>query len=404
MTAAPVPPAERGYVRTYPELDGLRALAAIAVVATHTAFWAGTYGQGLLGAAAQRLEIGVAIFFVLSGFLLGRPHVERAVHGSGIEPVGRYYLKRALRILPVYWLTVVVALVALPDNRGADLTVWARNLLLVDHFVASGMPAGLTQMWSLSVEASFYLALPFLGLLLVAVGRRSRRPVTALLWSLAVLSAVGIGWVLASRLVDHQAAEWATRHLPAHLTWFLAGLALAVLVADRGSAGPTCRVTRLAVVVARDRTTCWVLAGALYAVASTPLGGSPFLVAPTASEAMVKHLLYGLCALLVVAPSVLAPRDDSVLAHRVARHLGHVSYSLFCCHLIVLEAVMRIGGFELFLVSWPLLFVLVLGASLVVAEVLYRCVERPAMRLVAVRRSGSTAPPTTTASTPTTNH
>ena len=80
MTAPTTKPVHR-----FAQLDSIRAVAAIMVVATHTSFWAGVYTRGTWGAATQRLEVGVAIFFVLSGFLLSRPYLLRARHGTSID-------------------------------------------------------------------------------------------------------------------------------------------------------------------------------------------------------------------------------------------------------------------------------------------------------------------------------
>jgi peptidoglycan/LPS O-acetylase OafA/YrhL len=62
-----------GTQRGFPCLDGARALAATAVVATHVSFWTGGDMSTLLGRVFARFDVGVPIFFVLSGFLLSRP-------------------------------------------------------------------------------------------------------------------------------------------------------------------------------------------------------------------------------------------------------------------------------------------------------------------------------------------
>ena len=74
--------------------------------------------------------------------------------------------------MPGYLVAVVVILTLLPDVK-ADLTVWLANLTLTQIYVPLTLTAGLTQMWSLSVEVAFYLALPFLALL-VAPGAGAR--------------------------------------------------------------------------------------------------------------------------------------------------------------------------------------------------------------------------------------
>ncbi|RZI80656.1 MAG: acyltransferase, partial [Microbacterium sp.] len=155
----PVPETTR---RTYPGLDTVRALAALAVLATHTSFWAGFYPQGLLGAMTARLDIGVAVFFVLSGFLLGQPFLAATADGTTPPRAGRYLWKRFLRIVPLYVVTVVVALLALPENDAAGPSTWIRQLTLTQVYPPADLVAGLTHMWSLCVEVAFYLALPLL--------------------------------------------------------------------------------------------------------------------------------------------------------------------------------------------------------------------------------------------------
>lgn len=384
--------------RTYAELDGMRAVAAIAVVGTHTAFWAGIYGDGILGALTHRLEIGVAIFFVLSGFLLGRPWVARALCAEpAVERPGsvrRYYRKRFFRVFPVYVVTVVAAMLLLPANRGDGVAVWLQNLTLVAHLVDPTLPAGLTQMWSLTVEACFYLVLPLLGWALVRLARGSVRRLATLLAGLVALSVV---WNLASWSSEHAVAVGLRAQLPSHLTWFVAGIALAALATDAD--GTPSRVTRATCRLAADRTSCWIASAAVLLLVATPLGGPVGLVQPDLDGALVRHLGYALAAALLVAPCVLAPRESSWLAHPVMRHLGHTSYALFCCHLLVIELVVPGLGFTQFDISWPLLLVIVLAISQVVSEILYRVVERPANRW-GHRGASTTASRDTSPSTP----
>ena len=82
MTAVAAPPqvAEHPGLRDN-QLEGLRAIAALAVTMTHAGFLSGQIGRDVLPGPVARLDIGVAIFFVLSGFLLYRPH---ARHHAGL--------------------------------------------------------------------------------------------------------------------------------------------------------------------------------------------------------------------------------------------------------------------------------------------------------------------------------
>jgi len=370
----------------------MRAIASIAVVATHAGFWSGIYSHGLIGAAAQRLEVGVAIFFVLSGFLLGRPWVAAALIDASHDDMRLYARKRLLRIMPVYWVCAVAALTLIAPNRELGVGRWVQNLLLIDLYRAQQLPQGFTQMWSLSIEAAFYLLLPFLGALIV---RWFRRRATQLLMFLAGLSAFSITWVAVTHVSSAGWAQWASRWLPSYLTWFMIGIALAVFSVETEK---PIRAFAAVVALARERATCWIAAAALFVLVSTPLGGSPLLVAPTTSQALTRHLLYGAIAALLVAPCALGNSDTltaTVLSHRWVRHIGHLSYSLFCCHMIVLDLVAPRLGFHLFQSSWLAVFFAVLTISLAISEGLYRWVELPFLRWktgVPWKREKMTAP------------
>ena len=93
-------------------LTGIRAVAALLVVGTHAAYTTGKYTHGYWGLVGARLEIGVPIFFVLSGFLLFRPWVKSAATGGPPPSLSRYARHRVRRIMPAYVITVLIAYVA----------------------------------------------------------------------------------------------------------------------------------------------------------------------------------------------------------------------------------------------------------------------------------------------------
>src|SRR4051794_15995274 len=98
----------------FPHVDSLRAIAALAVLGTHAALYAGAVHPGShVGRYAQRLEVGVAVFFVISGFLLYRPYVAARVAGIDGPRVGPYAWRRFLRIVPAYWVALTISALAL---------------------------------------------------------------------------------------------------------------------------------------------------------------------------------------------------------------------------------------------------------------------------------------------------
>lgn len=370
----------------FPALDTMRAVAALAVLTTHVAFWGGAYTQPYWGPALARLDIGVAVFFVLSGFLLSRPYWARARDGRPAPPTSPYLVKRALRIVPVYLVAVAVALLVLPGNDGAGAGTWAKTLLMLNIYADESLPHGLTQMWSLGTEVAFYLVLPLLMALVLARRGGPVRLGRRVAPMCAVLIGVNLAWILAvvPRLDDVPGSPglW----LPAYATWFGTGLAIAAAQVQLDGLAPSGRRSAAHALreLGRLPGTCWTAALALFALAATPIAGPYSLLPATLGEAVTKNLLYAAIAALVILPAVFAdPRRPfgRALEAPALRHVGHISYGIFCLHLVVLELVADWRDVELFSGDTAELFVLTLAGTLLVSELAYRVVEQPFMRL-----------------------
>ena len=385
---------------TFPALDALRFVGALGVLITHTAFWAGAYTEyGAWGSLLARLDVGVAIFFVLSGFLLSRTWLTRAHAGLPAPSVRHYFRKRCLRIFPVYLVTAVLALSLIRANQDLGVGRWLSTLTLTDIYVRDVLPAGLTQMWSLATEVAFYCALPLL--MLAAIGRRRRlvpARVVVLLLMMTVTSLVWLGTV--SQRVPGASNRAVNEWLPAFLGWFAVGIGLALAYELHSTATAPAWVSRAIDRLGATPGTCWAIALGLLLIATTPVAGPTLLVAATQAEAVTKHLLYGAIGGLLVFTGVFAaqaPGYERLMSHPWLRHLGHISYGVFCIHLPLLHFVMWTTGYELFRGHGLQIFALTLVLSLALAEVLYRLVERPAMRM---RNPGiGSTPATTTAET-----
>lgn len=197
-----------------PALDGLRAIAILLVVWHHLYRWgAGDWGlwkQPVLAASADFGFIGVLLFFVLSGFLLFLPYA-RALAGGAPWPSARaFYRRRALRILPVYFvaLAVLAALVLLAHAaRPWMLHGFVLSFLLLQNIsISAGTLVGVLDgpLWTLAIEWQFYLILPLVALVLLRLtpgkgtrdaGTRTagtRTAVTRIALALGVLIALGL--------------------------------------------------------------------------------------------------------------------------------------------------------------------------------------------------------------------
>lgn len=357
-------------------LTGVRAVAALLVVLTHAAYTTGKYTHGYSGLFYSRMEMGVPIFFVLSGFLLFSPWVRATAasresgtaQGEQAPSVRRYAWHRVRRIMPAYVVTVLVAYLiyhfrTAGPNPGHTWTGLFRNLTLThiytDDYVYTYLHQGLVQMWSLAVEVAFYVVLPLLAyLLLVVLCRRRWRP-GLLIAGMAGLALITPAWLILVHTTDFL-PDGARLWLPTYLLWFLGGMVLAVLavIGMRGYAA-----------------VCIPLAVVCYLIASTPIAGEPTTSPTHLSEALVKAVFYAVIATLVVAPLALHDRGlySRFLASRPMVFLGEISYEIFLVHLIVMELVMvELLRQPIYTGSPWVLFVATVVATIPVAWLLHR--------------------------------
>jgi len=349
-------------------LTGIRAVAALLVMATHAAYTTGKYTHGYLGLVYSRMEIGVPIFFVLSGFLLFSPWVKAAATGGAAPSVRRYAWHRVRRIMPAYIVTVLIAYLLYHwrmagPNPGHTVMGLIRNLTLTqiytDNYLYSYLHQGLTQMWSLAVEVAFYVALPFLAyLLLVVLCRRRWRP-GLLLAGLAGLVFITPAWLFLVHTTDFL-PDGARLWLPTYLGWFIGGMVLAVLQAMG------VRAYALA---------CVPVALTCFFIVSTPIAGAPTTSPSELREALVKAAFYAVIATLAVAPLALGDRGvyAKFLASRPMVFLGEISYEIFLIHLVTMELVMvEILRWRIYTGNVAILFVATFVVTVPVAWLLHR--------------------------------
>lgn len=383
-TTAPAP----GVTGFLPALEGMRGLASVGVLVTHVAFQTGAVHDPVIGRVWGRLDLAVAVFFALSGFLLWRPHAAE-VRDLGPRPSGRRYLmSRATRILPAYWVAVILVLWLLP-GAGSSATVWWANLTFTQVFVPLTLTEGLTQMWSLSVEVAFYLLLPLVALALGGLRGASARFRIPVLLAAGALSLL---WVwLPIPTPDHINHEnW----LPGYVPWFAAGMVLAELVA-----GPRTWVHRLA----ERRYVTAAIAVVAFGLAATPLAGPETLTDLEPWEFNNKIVLGTIMSFALLAPLVLAPRaEHRILGSPMALAVGRWSYGLFLWHLAVMAIVFPVFGLVPFQGDFVFVLVVTLVLSIAIASVSYALVEVPARdafhRWEKSRRGTAASP---TATTPT---
>jgi peptidoglycan/LPS O-acetylase OafA/YrhL len=295
-----------------PDLEGLRALAVVLVVAYHARV------PGLGGGF-----VGVDVFFVLSGYLI-TGLLLRELGQSGTISLSAFYARRARRLLPaalfVLFVTLVVAVVVLPPLQVGDVggdiaaaALYVSNLRFgvqaTDYFQAAQAPSPVLHYWSLGVEEQFYVFWPAILLLVGGGAAHFGRRVGLTVIAISIASFVLAVWLTG---VDE---PWAFYLLPTRAWELGLGATLAVSAA-RLSAIPE----RLATALGWAGVGLVVLSGVMLSV-DTPFPGTAALL-PTVGSAFV--ILAGVRAVPWGA--------GRLLSTALPRFLGRISYSLYLWH------------------------------------------------------------------------
>ena len=270
----------------FPLIDSLRAIAALSVLISHAFYLTGESQHAWFGAFTARLDCGVAIFFVISGFLLYRPFVSARLNGGRAPTVRDYARRRVLRIVPAYWLALTVLAIypGLPQ-------MWSSHSWAYYTFVQIYHPywplGGIVPAWSLSVEVSFYVLLPLVALFLAhsvfAPDRRSK--IQSEVAFLACLAVAG----LLFRAFDP--SSYLQQSLLGMIAWFIPGMLLAVASAALEGRKRKPAAVRL---VEDSPLVPWVIAAVLYWIVSKHAGLSATnLSTRTDAANYARHVLYG---------------------------------------------------------------------------------------------------------------
>jgi len=368
-------------------LTGLRGMAAIFVFVFHY----GYFNPGIrldltVPVIGKILQLplgfgfaGVDLFFVLSGFLLSLPFARATLTRSAHPPLTQYYKRRLLRVFPAYYAQLAIILIF-----GAWFITWQplggvtliAHLLMLFNVGWDPVRPVVGLWWTLPVELSFYLLLPFIASFM--------RPGK---WMILLAGAVLLSMFYRLWSADHFAAApegavfLAASHLPGSLPEFLLGASAAILVQwlDLRSG---------------KRPNLWMMDGLFLIGTTLAILWLWKIVLPNGGiywsghwSMVIAPLALGLPLSLMVFSLYRGSRIGRWLfANPVVYFLGLISYSLYLWHFVVLqqadlvfgEGYTDMQGFPKFLITFSLV--------VLVSTVSYFLFERPFFRLGARRK------------------
>jgi len=384
---APAPTAPARSAR----IDGLRALAATLVLTFH-AWWnlrpegiAATLVDGgdparLLNSAVMRFgTVGVALFYVISGYLLYRPFLAARSDGSRPDTLA-YAIRRAARIIPAYWVSLVIIGLLVPATDVFSLRGLKAYFLFGQVYSFADLRAGfpLPPMWTICVEVSFYVFLPFWAWFAARACKASRRPVRTEFLLLGGLAAAAIAWRAFAIATSGVESGFQPKlvALPASLDLFAAGMALAAI-----SVFANDHRRRLAERIAHPTWAWWLLALALLAAIAATARPDALLPMGWEQSTFAGSMLKLPMAAAIAIPIVLAGSSGGairrLLGSRPVAWVGLVSYGLYLWHSWVISELAKREPFASPSLSfWPVDWILAFVLSLACAAASWYLVER----------------------------
>jgi peptidoglycan/LPS O-acetylase OafA/YrhL len=328
-------------------LDGLRAVSILLVILHHTARWE----SKLVSTLQHNGRYGVSLFFVISGFLICTLFLREQTKTGKID-LWKFYGRRALRLLPLYYALLIVQAILIfglrlysPANQG----LFGANLPSYIFYYSNWLPTSgqgpYFCAWSLAVEEQFYLTF---GLLIVFASRK--RVIIAILAALFLKICVyGLFGP-----IDANSTFW--RVVFSYQEAILIGVLIAFILNTQKGYEFLAKLLR----------SPWVLTGVGAATASW------LLFQPIQPQSSLwEQLLYVLMALLLVG--VVIRRRTPVVGGKVLAYVGRISYGIYLFHMFVICCVERIPGGASPWLDFPL----TVSLTVVAAALSYQFFEYP---------------------------
>ena len=373
--------------------DGLRAIAALMIFFGHV-FVNADPGQafenyGWAKDVVGRLDLGLGLFFALSGYFVARPFVRSYVLGTARPSARRFARNRALRVVPAFYVVAAVVVLRFgldgaigptPDNpsgTAAPSTWW--QVLSIFTFTQSYTGGSATlpygQAWSLDAEVAFYLLLPLAAALAYRLGGRIANPRTRAKVALGTLGAIG----LVSIYLRQGSDEFAVLTSPPFILYaFIPGIMLAAaepLVAPRLRANPR-QAKRLAYALGAVTVVAWALyANWDYAAQTTALHHA------LGRRALMAAVCAGAALAAIIVWQLGTDRAPRWLDNRPMAYLGARSYAIYLIHVWILFEVIDLVGADADTTILAIAMIAIgLPVTIALAGLSWRFVEQPCLQ------------------------
>ncbi len=375
-------------IRTLLGGDGIRGVGMLLVFFTHLFLLAdpdpgsNMRAYGWAAPILGHIDLGLAAFFVLSGYLIARPFARSFVAGTRRPPLRDYIRNRVLRVVPAFYVFTVLVLLwfGLDGQLGtaADPDPSSPWQVLAQFLFVQGQAGGNAALpigpaWSIGAEVGFYVLIPLSAAVAYRAATRIARPerrAALAIGAIALLTFLSI----AARAHDKFRFAWLTSP-PAIMYVFMPGVAVAIiepLLARRMRADP-----RLARRVAWGSFAAAALAAVLYAATDYDARETPIHHA-LGQRALIAALCTGALIFGLVVLQLGTGRAPRLFANRLMLWMGARSYSFYLAHFAILLAIDHaLGTGESIAARAAILTAVGLPLTTAIAALSYRWVERP---------------------------
>jgi peptidoglycan/LPS O-acetylase OafA/YrhL len=369
----------------YPALHGMRVLVILSIVQYHVTL-SFTFGHAIpmdhaWAETSLNLWFGMDLFFVLSGFLIGSILLRSTE--SGTSNVGRFYMRRAFRTFPSYYLVLTVLALAVKLTASQRHHLWMEYVYLTNYGLPL-VPGDLVMPWgwSLAIEEQFYLAVPLLFLLLYKVrSDRGRLTVLGVMWLSALVVRVAL---FARHPRWDEVALYNNLYYRTHCRFdtLVAGIVLAYLhnrwrkPLAEWLQRPAARMT-----LAIPSMAClWIL------LEPWMFGPHELLWVRVVSWGTLTSLMYlGFTLLVLTGEAGWIVRG---LSHPNMRRIATLGYGVYLVHLPICEYAIAPTAKKLveghvwpMTIVWPISVCTLFSVSLAMSYALHVLVEKPALRV-----------------------